>query len=100
MPYDKYNIHSQLLFDLLTLFILIDYPKRIDTISMELSILYFKGGQSKFLQYNVFLSMKIIFLSKQTVQTLMKCCPMGLHCLPKNLFTGIQNKKGLTHWKK
>ena len=31
----------------LTLFILMDYPIHIDTISMELSILYFKGSHVK-----------------------------------------------------
>ena len=33
----------------LTLFILMNYPIHIDTISKELSILYFKGSRSKFL---------------------------------------------------
>ena len=40
----------------LTLFILIDYLIHIDTISMELSILYFKGMPVKFLLNNVFLT--------------------------------------------
>ena len=34
----------------LTLFILIDFPIHIDTISMDLSILYFKGSQVKISQ--------------------------------------------------
>ena len=44
----------------LTLFILMDYSNHIDTISMELSILYFKG--LSIYENNVFLSLKIFFI--------------------------------------
>ena len=51
----------------LTLFILMDYPIRIDTTSMELSFLYLKvspdwGHRSKFLLNDVFLSLKIVII--------------------------------------
>ena len=46
----------------LTLFILIDYSIHIDTISMELSILFFKGFQVKISTKDVFLTMKIVFI--------------------------------------
>ena len=39
-----------------------DYPIHIDAMSMELSILYFKGLSLKILQNDVFLSMKIVFI--------------------------------------
>ena len=44
----------------------------IQTISMDLSFLYIKGSQVKFLNFNIFLNLKIV-LSLQTVQTQMKC---------------------------
>ena len=43
-----------------SLFILMEYPKHIDTISMELSILYFKGFSVKISINVVFLSLKIV----------------------------------------
>ena len=50
-----------------------DIPMYIDKISLELSILYFKGMRLKFKNYDVFVS-PIDIISEQTVQTLMKCC--------------------------
>ena len=49
--------------DLLTLCILIGFPKHIDTVSMGLPILYFKGftGRS-FTNYDVFLSLKVVLI--------------------------------------
>ena len=78
----------------LTLFILMDYLLHIDAISMDLSILYFKGSQ-----------VEISISSYQTMKglALMKCYLKGhyirvfhqrLQCLPKYLFTGIQNELG------
>ena len=50
-----------------------DYPIHIDTISMDLSILYFKGLPAKYF---------------------IKLYPdLGLSCLPKYLFTGVLNEK-------
>ena len=60
----------------LTLFILMDYSILIDTISKELSILYFKGLLVNFFN-DVFLSMKIYKAAFH----------LGLHCLPKYLFS-------------
>ena len=57
----------------LTLFILVYFPMLVDRINMELPVLYFKGHRSRFLKYDSFLSLKDLFLSLQTVQTLMKC---------------------------
>ena len=39
-----------------------DYPIHIDTISMELSILYFKGLSVKISKNYAFLSLKIVFI--------------------------------------
>ena len=50
----------------ITVFILIDYPLHIATISMELSILYFKG-------LSIIIPIKCC-ISVSEVQTLMKCC--------------------------
>ena len=49
----------------LTLFILMDYSVHIDTISMELSILYFKGFQVKVSIKNISDNEDCFYLSKQ-----------------------------------
>ena len=59
---------------MLTFFILMDFPKHIDTKSMDLSILYFNG--SKFLMPSYCVAFYL-----------------GLYCVPKYLFTCIQNEK-------
>ena len=33
-------------------------------------------------------------LSQQTIQTLIKCCILGLHCLQKHPFRNFQSTKG------
>ena len=43
--------------DYLTLCILMEFPIHIDTVSMGLPILYFKGSQVDFLNYDVCLSL-------------------------------------------
>ena len=53
VPYNKCSI---------TNFILMDYPIHIDTISMCLSILYYKGSHVKIYKVNLFLSPKIVFI--------------------------------------
>ena len=65
-----------------------DYPKRIDTISKEMSILYFKGLAVKLLSSDVFLPLKINFISANSADP-----DLGPHCLANNLLTNIQNKK-------
>ena len=55
---------------------------------MGLSILHFKESQ---LGNDAFLSMKIV-LNFAPVQTLMKCCILGIHYLPKYLSMGFQYK--------
>ena len=51
--------HIVLFVFVLTLFIPMDFPKHIDTIYMGKSIL---GHRSKFLNYDVFMSLKIVFI--------------------------------------
>ena len=46
---------------LLSLFTVMDFPIHIDTISMALSILCFKGSLVKILSFNIFQSLKIVF---------------------------------------
>ena len=54
------------IFSVLTLCILMDFPIHIDTISMELCILYLKGSQVEALNYDEFLLPKKLFqLNKQ-----------------------------------
>ena len=40
---------------MLTLFTLMDFPVHIDTISMDMSILYFKGHRSKFINVDIYI---------------------------------------------
>ena len=87
--------------NLLTLFILMDYSIHIDTIGMELSILYFNGLLVNF-SNDVFLSRKTVFISLATIADPDEIPPnaafyihsYSLHCLPKYLFASIQNEKG------
>ena len=44
---DMFSLIGLFVFDHLTIFMLMDYPIHIDTISMKLSILYFKGSLVK-----------------------------------------------------
>ena len=75
-----------------------DYPIHIDTISMELSILYFKKLSVKLFLNDVFLFPKIVFNFANSADPdempTYAAYHLGLHCLPKYLFTGIQNEKG------
>ena len=57
----------------LTFFILIDYPIHIETVSMELSILYFKGLTFKIFYKMMYFCPYRLFYVYQTVQTQMKC---------------------------
>ena len=61
------------------------FPIPIDTISKELSIVYFKG---------VFLCLKIILILENSADTdeiqHFAAFHLGLHCLPKNPFRGFQ----------
>ena len=45
-----------------TLLILMDLPIHTDTISMDLSILYFKVSRIKRCFFNIFLALKIVFI--------------------------------------
>ena len=42
--------------------VLVDFPTHINTIKMELSILYFRGHRVKFSNYDVTQSLKIEFV--------------------------------------
>ena len=43
---------------------MMDFPKHIDRIGMELPILYFKGAQVKiYMKYDAFLLLKDLFLA-------------------------------------
>ena len=80
------------------LFILMDYPIHIDTISMELSISYFKGFSVKISINGVLLSLKIVFILAYSADP-DEMLPyvafhLGIHCLHKYLFIDAQNEKG------
>ena len=68
----------------------------IDTISIDVSILYLKMSQVKISKFFMFLSMKIVFVfANSTDQDEMlhyAAFYLGLHCLPKYLFTDIQDE--------
>ena len=70
---------------ILTLCILIDFPIHIDTIKMRLTIVFFKGLQVDFLNYDVFLSLKFVLILANSVDPdktqLYAVFHMGVHCL-------------------
>ena len=66
-----------------------DYPSHIITLTMELSILYFKGSQFKiFIKWCI--SIKAVFI--QAVQTVMNA-PIMWHFI-FNVYGYIKNEKG------
>ena len=74
-------------------FFLMFYPIHIDIISMELSILYFKGSQVK---RCISVPEDCFILANSADPDEMQPYVVfhrGLHCLPKYLFTSIQNVK-------
>ena len=74
-----------------------DFPIHIDTICMGLPIVYLKGSQVEFLNYDVFLSLKVILTfansADQDEMQRKAAFHLGLHCLPKYPFRGFQYTK-------
>ena len=79
-----------------------EYPIHINTISMGLSILYFKGLPVKASIYKMmyycprrlFLSLKIENSADPDEMLPYVAFHLGLHCLPKYPFISIQNGMG------
>ena len=69
----------------LTIFILMDFPKHIYTISMDLSILYLKWSLIVFILANS---------ADPDEMPRYVAFHEGLHCCPKYLLTFIQNENG------
>ena len=81
--------------------ILIEFPIHIDTISMGLPIVYFKGSQvefSKLLSTCVFLSLKVVLILTNSVDPdemqNYAAFHLPIHCLQKYPFRGYQYIKG------
>ena len=74
-----------------------DFPIHIDTISMGLPMVYFKGSKVE-LNYEVFLSLKdVLFLANSADPDEMQhytVFHLGLDCLPKYPFRGFWYTKG------
>ena len=75
------------------------FPKHIDTVSMGLPILYFKGSQVEvFTNNDVFLSLKVVLIWANSADPdemqLFAAFYLDLHCLPKYRFRGFQYTKG------
>ena len=73
-----------------------DYSLHIYTICMEKSILYFKGLPAR---HSIkFLSLKIVFILENSAGPYemppSAVFHLGLHCLLKYLFIGIQDENG------
>ena len=71
-----------------------DCPRHVDRMSIW-SRLYFRGSQVEMMHF----CPEDLFLSLQKVQILLKCrifaaFHLGLQCLPKYMFAGIQNERG------
>ena len=69
------------------LFILVDFPIHIDSISIDLSILYLWGSKIEILHFNIFLSMKIYFILANSADpdkmSYYVAFHMGHYCLQK-----------------
>ena len=83
----------------LTLFILMNFPVHIDTISMDLLILYLwesQGQISKFLYISLSLKIAYILANSADPDEMPPKATFHLvrHCLPQYLFISIQNEKG------
>ena len=63
---------------------------------MDVSILYFKVSQVEISKFQKFLSLKIVLILANSEDPdempHYVAFHLGLHCLPKYLFTGIQNE--------
>ena len=70
-----------------------DFPIHIDTVSMKLSILYFKGSSVTIYKMILYLSLDSVFILYDEMAPY-AAFHLGLHCLPKYLFSGIQNENG------
>ena len=82
----------------LTFCILLDIPSHIDTISKGLPTMYLEGSQVGFLNYDIFLSLKVsLILANSAYPDEMQhyaALHLGLQCLPKYPFRGFQYTKG------
>ena len=71
-----------------------DFPIHIDTISMGMSIVYFKGSLVEFSKLSLYLSLEVVLiLAKSADPDEMQhyaAFHLGLHCLPKHPFRGFQ----------
>ena len=66
----------------------------IDTISIALPILHFKGPQVDFfLNHGVFLSLKVVLILADSADPDEMPHYLGLHCLPKYPFKGFQCRR-------
>ena len=69
-----------------------DFTRRIDTISMDWSIVYFKGSQAEISTINIFLFLKIVFILENGADSgempPYATYRLSIHYLQKYLFTG------------
>ena len=69
----------------------------ISTISMGLPIVRLKGSQAEFLKYDIFLSLKIVFIIANSAgldeMRHYAAFHLGFHCLQKYPFRGFQYTK-------
>ena len=75
-------------------FILMDFPKHIKTLSFDCSFCVLRGHRKNSLNHNICMSLKIVFILDPDDLPPYAANHLGLHCLPKYLFTGLQNEKG------
>ena len=75
-----------------------DFPKHIDTISLGLPIVYYKGLPVEFQNNDIFLSLKIVLILANSEDPYgmlhFAAFHLGLHCLPRYTFRGFRYIKG------
>ena len=74
-----------------------DFPIHIDTISMGQPILHFKRSQVESLNFEVFLSLKVVLILANSADPYeiqhYAVFHLGLHCLPKYAVSSIHRVK-------
>ena len=71
-----------------------DFPIHIDTISMDLPIVYFEESKVEFSKLRCFLSMKDFLILANSADPNYAAFHLGLQCLPKYPFREFQYTKG------
>ena len=97
--FENFEIAFLACIKVLTLCILMDFPKYIDAISIGLPILYFNKGSQVDFSKLIYISVSeiVLILANSVDPDEMQhyaAFHLGLHCLQKHPFRGFKNTRG------